>query len=66
MAKAKSASNSCSRLRLDTAIAVASAVVFLSETLGQPSAGRHLCSKLMFQLYSVPGLAYGVDCHHST
>ena len=60
MAKAKSASNSCSRLRL------ASAVVFLSETLGQPSAGRHLCSKLMFQLYSVPGLAYGVDCLHST
>ena len=44
----KSASNSCLRLRLDTAVAVASAVVFLSETLGQPSTGRHLCSKLIF------------------
>ena len=54
-----------SRLGLDTAGAVASAVVFVLETLGQPSAaGRHLCSKLMFELYSVPG--YGVDCLNST
>jgi hypothetical protein len=37
-----------SRLGLDTA----GAVFFLSEMLGQPSAGRHLCSKLMLELYS--------------
>ena len=53
-----------SRLGLDTEGAVAHPV-FLSETLGQPSAGRHLSSQLMFELYSVPALAYGVDCLHS-
>ena len=37
----------------------------LTETLGQPNAARHLSSQLMFELYGVPQLAYGLDCLHS-
>ena len=37
----------------------------LTETLGQPNAARHLSSQLMFELYGVPSLAYGLDCLHS-
>ena len=39
--------------------------VLLTETVAQPNASRHLSSQLLFELYGVPSLTYGVDCLHS-
>eukprot|EP00090_Calanus_glacialis_P030781 TRINITY_DN5000_c0_g1_i1.p1 TRINITY_DN5000_c0_g1~~TRINITY_DN5000_c0_g1_i1.p1 ORF type:complete len:706 (+),score=170.20 TRINITY_DN5000_c0_g1_i1:31-2118(+) len=35
--------------------------VVITETLGQPNASRHLYSHLLFELYGVPSIAFGVD-----
>merc|ERR1719414_994210 len=35
--------------------------LLLTETLGNPNTIRHNMSQVLFELYSVPSLAYGVD-----
>ena len=49
-----------SHLGLDTLEAVEHPVL-VTEAPGQPNLSRHLYSQLLFELYSVPGVGYGVD-----
>lgn len=49
-----------SHLCIDTLEAVEHPV-FVTEAPGQPNMSRHLYNQLLFELYSVPGVGYGVD-----
>jgi len=49
-----------SRLGLDSEAAINHPLLF-TESLGNPNAIRHNMSQVLFELYSVPSLAYGVD-----
>ena len=53
--------HSFSHLGIDTDQSVPHPI-FLTETLAQPNLCRQLTSQLMFELYGVPALCYGVDC----
>ena len=50
-----------SHLGVDTCQSVPHPVL-LTEALAQPNLCRQLTSQLMFELYGVPALCYGVDC----
>jgi len=50
-----------SHLGIDTPESVLHPIV-ITETMGQPNASRHLYSQLLFELYGVPSVAFGIDC----
>ena len=49
-----------SHLSIDTLDALEHPVL-VTEAPGQPNMSRHLYSQLLFELYSVPGVGYGID-----